>query len=101
MFNKKLNEKIDKLIDDQRETARDTDKRLDAIEKVLLVQENNLQTHMQRSEHLETIVESMQEKEIKPIRKHINMVEGAFKLLGVVALLVSIAGGIAKLLGIV
>lgn len=75
----------------------DLDKRLDNIEKVMIAQEINLKTHMARSEHLETIVESIQEKDLKQLNKHVALVEGAFKLLGILSIVISILTGIAKL----
>lgn len=80
---KRLEKKLDGFIND-------TDKRLDAIEKVEIIQDQNLREHMRRSEHLETIVSALQEKEIKPIRKHVNMVEGGLKLLGILALVATL-----------
>lgn len=77
------------------------DKRLDNIEKVMIAQEINLKDHMRRSDHLETMVQSIQERDLKPIQKHVHMVEGVFKFLGLLATVVGIAGGIAKLLGLI
>lgn len=76
---------------------KDLDKRLDNIEKVMIVQEVNLKSHMQRSDHLEAIVESLQEKEIKPLTRHVAMVEGGIKLIGLIALLLGIITGLVKL----
>lgn len=77
------------------------DKRLDNIEKVMIAQEINLKDHMRRSDHLEGLLDTIQEKELKPLHKHVAMVEGAFKFMGVVALFVTIASGIAKLFGVI
>lgn len=80
--------------------SKDSDRRLDNIEKVLIAQEMNLETHMKRSDHLEEIVleeRSKRDKELEPIKKHINMVEGAFKLIGLIGLIVGIVAGIAKI----
>lgn len=101
---KELSDKIEELAKRFEAHDKENDRRLDNIEKVLIAQEMNLQTHMKRSDHLEQIVETLktkQDKDIKPIQRHIAMVEGAFKLLGVLGLLVSILGGLAKLLGLI
>lgn len=93
--------RLDKMEHRQELHARDSDVRLDNIEKVLIVQEQNLKEHMRRSDHLEDVVETMREKEITPMRKHINMVEGAFKFLGILGVIVSVIGGILKIVGII
>jgi len=101
---KDIEDKIDKIADTIEKNDKETDVRLDNIEKVLITQEMNLKEHMRRSDHLENIVESMQvkrEAEIAPIKKHINMVEGVFKFLGILGIVVSILGGIAKLIGFI
>ena len=80
------------------------DKRLDNIEKVLIAQEMNLKEHMRRTDTLEAILETVRETsatELKPLQKHVTMVEGVFKFLGLVALLLSIVSGVGKLLGII
>ena len=90
----KLTEKVDTQYGD-------LDKRLDNIEKVMIAQEINLKDHMRRSDHLESIVEVMKEEDIKPLNKHVHMVEGVFKFLGLVSLLVGILGGLAKLFSLI
>jgi hypothetical protein len=79
----------------------DLDKRLDNIEKVMLAQEINLQTHMKRSDNLEALVGSIREKELEPLNKHVAAVEGIVKFIGVVSLFVGIATGIASLFGMI
>lgn len=90
---KNLYEKIDK-------NHESVDKRLDSIEKVIIVQEQNLQTHMKRSDMLETMYIELKENEIKPLTKHVNQVEGGLKLLGVISLLLGIVAGIIKIFGL-
>ena len=80
---------------------RDTDKRLDDIEKVLIKQEINLEKHMERSEHLETIVEKMEENDLRPLRRHVSMLDGALKLVGFFAFSVSIIVGVLKILSFI
>lgn len=72
----------------------EVDKRLDSIEKVLILQEENLKIHMQRSQHLENMVDRMKEVEVKPLTKHVHMVEGVFKFIGLLSV---IAGLIATI----
>jgi len=79
----------------------DLDKRLDSIEKVIITQEINLKEHMKRSDHLEEMVKIIKNDDLKPLEKHVNMVEGVFKFLGLVALLVGLASGFINLFGIV
>ncbi len=78
---------------------KDVDNRLDAIEKVTLLQERNLDEHMKRSDNLEKLISRLEEKDLKPVVRHVAMVEGGLKLLGVIGIVVGIAGGLAKLFG--
>ena len=101
---KEMHIKIDRLTRDIFKQAEKDDKRLDSIEKVLIAQEINLKEHMRRSDHLETIVDQIKiknEKELAPLKRHINMVEGAFKLLGILGILFGIVGGIVKAIGLI
>lgn len=66
------------------------DQRLDAIEKVLILQEENLRTHMKRSDNLEKLVDKLRAEDIKSLTTHVNMVEGGLKLLGVISLIIGI-----------
>jgi len=61
----------------------------------------SLTEHMRRSDHLETLVNEIRDKEIKPLTKHVHMVQGGLKLLGLVSLIITIAGGIARFFGLV
>lgn len=79
--------KIDKL-----------DERLDDIEKILVVQEANLKEHMKRSDNLEKIVENVRDNELTMVKKHVHMMEGALKLLGVGGLIVTVITGVFKLI---
>lgn len=101
---KDLQKKIEELAKESAVHHKDNDLRLDNIEKVLLAQEINLKTHMKRSEHLEEIVNQMKiqtEKDMAPLKKHINMIEGALKFLGIVGLIITILGGLSKLFGLI
>lgn len=90
--------RIEQLLEKFKE---DTDDKLNDIEKVLILQESNLKQHMQRSEHLEKIVDKMEETDLRPLRKHVAMIEGGMKLVGVIAILVGIAAGVAKVLSLI
>ncbi len=86
----KLSEKMERLYDD-------TDRRLDNIEKVMIAQEINLTTHMRRSDNLEALLQTVKEQDIKPIQRHVAMVDGVFKFLGLVSVLFGILAGVIKL----
>jgi dynactin complex subunit len=77
------------------------DSRLDNIEKVMIAQEINLKEHMRRSDYLEQMITSIQDKELKPLHKHVAQVEGVFKFLGLIALILTIASGIGALFGLI
>jgi hypothetical protein len=98
---KTLEELLEGLTDKVDEQHKDIDRRLDNIEKVMIVQELNLKVHMKRSDNLEDLVNAIQEKELKPLHKHVSQVEGVFKFLGLLALILTIATGISKLLGLI
>lgn len=72
------------------------DMKLDAIDKTLLKQELNLREHMKRSDQLEILIGSVN-VDMKPLQKHVAMVEGGLKLIGIVSLCVGIVLGIAQL----
>jgi len=102
MFGKKdLLSAIDKVRKTQEENHKEVDTRLDNIEKILVVQEANLQIHMKRSDNLEKLVQTLQEKDIQPLRKHVNMVEGALKFIGLFGLAVGIFVSLFKLFGVI
>jgi hypothetical protein len=52
---------------------------------------------MKRSDNLEKLVNTIQEQDLKPLNKHVSMVEGAAKLLGVISLIIGIAASIFNL----
>lgn len=72
----KIHEKLDIIID-----------RLNETDKILAVQAEQLAYHIKRSDQLDTAL-GIIKNDLKPIEKHVSRVEGAFKLL---ALLASIA----------
>jgi hypothetical protein len=89
MTKKELND-ISTKIDQMRN---EFDERLDNIERVLILQEENLKQHMARSNHLENLVEKIKEQEIKPIARHVVVVESTFKILGIAVSAISIVIG--------
>lgn len=88
----KIETKIDKL-----------DSRLDNVDVTLAKQSVILDEHTRRSLANEEQVELLKKKleaDILPIRKHVDMVNGAFKFIGAVSSLVSLIYGIIKLVGL-
>ena len=63
--------------------------RLDSIDKTMVRHEENLRTHMRRSDHLESLIEHM-DKDFKPVQKHVIMVEGILKFVGILSLISTI-----------
>lgn len=89
--------RIEKLIE---EFKNDTTNKLHDVEKVLIVQEANLQQHMQRSDNLENLVKMESEKRSaveKKVNKYTNMIEGGLKLIGFLLVLVGILSGLVKI----
>lgn len=84
----KLDNKLDK-----------TNERLNDIDKTLVKQEASLSEHIRRTEINEEAIGLVRD-EMKPVKKHIYMMEGALKLLGVLSLLVGLLVGVLKLFGI-
>jgi hypothetical protein len=74
--------------------------RLSSIDKTLIKQEMNLERHMLRTDQNEELIQQNAERneelfkqynnELAPIKKHINMVEGVVKFIGIVSLLAGI-----------
>lgn len=89
------------LADKQQRQYEDLDKRLDNIEKVMIGHDISLKEHMKRSDHLEEIVEIIKDTELKPLQKHVSMVEGIVKFVGILSLIVGILTGIASLFGLI
>lgn len=85
----RMETKIDKL-----------DDRLDSAEKVAIKQEANLEAHMKRSDLLEQSQNDLKES-VKPILKVYTIAWGICKIVLAIGAVVSILGGIAKLLGLV
>lgn len=80
----------DKRLTRIEEKIDDTNDHLASIDITLSAQHVSLKDHIRRTAILEA--------EIKPIRKHVDMMNGALKLAGIIALLIGIIEGIAALL---
>jgi len=107
-MSQKLEAMIENLAEKIDNYKSQTDTRLLNVEKVLVALDINMETHMKRSDMLESLYNHIREKdlkeireEIKPIQTHVSHVEGALKLLGTLALIVTIVGGFAKLFNII
>lgn len=107
MAKTKLEELVESLAKKADRNHEQMDSRLDNIEKVMITQdltlkqqEINLKEHMKRSDNLEALYSDLQQKQIDPLKKHVNQVEGGLKLLGLISLLLGIASGLAKIFGI-
>lgn len=84
----KLHTKVDEVND-----------KLTDINTTLNRNTDSLELHMKRSDTLESMLKQQETSfvaQIEPIKKHVNMVKGALKLIGLVSTLL----GILKLLGI-
>lgn len=75
------------------------DTRISDMGETLIRQEGHLREHMRRSDALEVMILNL-ESEFKPVQKHIIMVEGIIKFLGLLSLVIGVAGGILRLFGI-
>lgn len=73
------------------------DARLDSVDKTLVKQEVNLNEHMRRTELAEKQISDIK-TELAPIKRHVDMVHGALKLLGILSLAIGAANGIIHLL---
>lgn len=81
-----LKRQLDRLetkIDDQNE-------HLANIDVTLATQSTQLREHMRRT--------SLLEQEVRPIRKHVAMVSGALKFLGIVASILAITAALHELM---
>jgi len=75
------------------------DMRLDSIDKTLCRQEISLSEHQRRTELLEKQNEKCFE-ELKPIQRHISMMDGAIRFLGLSSVGLSLIAGLLKLFGV-
>ena len=91
------------VLTDLYKKVENVDQRLTSIDKTLDRNTTQLEMHMKRSDQLESIVDVLKTKtetELAPLKRHMNMIEGALKLLGVTSILIGLLSGLAKLFGI-
>ncbi len=72
-----------------------SDERLDSIDITLVRQNATLEEHVRRTELLEDKTNQLSD-DLKPVEKHVAMVTGALKLLGIVGTIVAIIVGIVE-----
>lgn len=89
--------RIDKLSEKLASHNKQNNERLIEIEKVLVRQEANLQEHMKRSDNLEKMLDNIEKKDLKPLQRHVAMVEGSLKLIGIIGILTGIVVSLIKL----
>lgn len=82
----RMDEKLDEINDE-----------LVKINVTLAQQHVQLAEHIRRTALLEEQLEYIQKEELKPIHQHVNRVDGALKLLGLVSLIVALASGAIEL----
>lgn len=72
------------------------DSRLDSVDKTLVKQEANLGEHMRRTALAEKSIDVVQQ-DLKPIKRHVAVMEGLLKGFGLFATLVSVLAGAVKI----
>lgn len=77
----KIDVKVDKL-----------DDRIASIDRTLAVNTESLVQHMRRT--------ALLEDDLKPVKKHVNRLDGAMKTFAFISLVVAILAGIMRVLGI-
>lgn len=81
-----INATLDRILDSQ-ETMQET------LTKVLIVsgqQEVNIKEHMRRT--------ALLEEDLKPIKKHVALLEAGLKIVGLISILTAIAASVVKIL---
>ena len=90
MTDRKLLEKLDEKMDQVQE-------RLGEIDVTLAKNTASLEEHIRRTELAEEAIAVIKD-ELKPIQKHVTQVHTVFQVIGFVAVAVSIAAGVVKVL---
>lgn len=80
-----ISKKLDKL-----------DERLDSIGILQAVHTEQLKEHMRRSDLLERRIEQV-DQELKPVERHVAVVNGIMKLVGIIGTLAAIALALKEL----
>jgi len=75
----KVDEKLDKIVE-----------KISSIDVTLAVNTESLVQHIKRTNLLE--------EQLRPVSKHVAMMEGAFKVIGILASVAAFAVGIAKMI---
>jgi archaellum component FlaC len=82
----KIEQKIEKITES-----------IHSVDKTLARQEQHLAEHIRRTKIAETNIELLR-NDIKPLTAHVQRVEGALKLIGIIAVFIGIATGIFNLI---
>lgn len=85
----KIEEKLDKVED-----------KLSSIDVTIAKQEVNLAEHMRRTELNELAVEKIRET-LVPINRHVNMLEGVFKFVGILSIVLGIITSLLKIFSLI
>lgn len=86
----KLEDLLQNLIDKVENRDNVVERRLDSIDKTLTSQHESLKHHIYRTDLLEKQLEHI-EKDVEPIKIHVNRVDGVLKFLGIISLITGIA----------
>lgn len=95
----KVLERIEKLDERLERKLGAVEDRLLSIDKTLVKQEENLKEHMRRTELAEKSIERV-DHDLKPIKKHVAMLQGTVKLISIVSTIVVLIGAILKIYGV-
>lgn len=82
----KVDEKLDKI-----------EVKISNIDVTLARQAKDLEHHIYRTELAEENIQLIR-KELEPVKKHVNIMDATFKVIGVFASIVSFAFGVYKIL---
>lgn len=82
-----------KILDKQE----DFNKEIATVKIILARQEENLEEHMRRTQLNEENLELLR-SELKPVQRHVDMINGVLKLIGGIAVVVSIITGVLAII---
>ena len=94
---KRLEDKID-LVTNKLEDSND---KLSSMDKNLAIYNEQLKVHIEGTIQNRDAIQLLNNKieiEISPIKKHVNMIEGGLKLIGLVGVVVGIIEGFLKII---
>lgn len=86
-------ELIQKIYDKQEKISED----MGEVKVTLARQEENIRTHIRRTELAEMNIESLR-KEIEPVKTHVKMIQGALKFIGLAGVGATMLSAIVQLL---